>query len=75
MNMFLPTPFRALLAVLAVTGGCGRASDPAGPAAVEEGIAVGQRAPEFALKDAAGRTVRLADYRGKVVLFEFSAMW
>jgi cytochrome c biogenesis protein CcmG/thiol:disulfide interchange protein DsbE len=32
-------------------------------------------APEFNLKDASGQTVRLADYRGKVVLLDFSATW
>jgi peroxiredoxin len=32
-------------------------------------------APEFALKDANGQTVHLADYRGKVVLLDFWATW
>jgi peroxiredoxin len=32
-------------------------------------------APEFALKDAEGRAVRLSDYRGKVVLLNFWATW
>jgi peroxiredoxin len=32
-------------------------------------------APEFALKDADGRTVRLSDYRGKVVMLNFWATW
>ena len=32
-------------------------------------------APEFALKDANGKTVRLEDYRGKVVLLDFFATW
>ena len=32
-------------------------------------------APQFKLKDLNGRTVRLSDYRGKVVLINFWATW
>jgi thiol-disulfide isomerase/thioredoxin len=32
-------------------------------------------APQFALRDLNGRTVRLSDYRGKVVLINFWATW
>jgi peroxiredoxin len=32
-------------------------------------------APDFALKDADGRPVRLSDFRGKVVLLDFWATW
>lgn len=32
-------------------------------------------APDFALKDLNGRTCRLSDYRGKVVLLNFFATW
>lgn len=34
-----------------------------------------KNAPEFTLKDADGKVVRLADYRGKVVLLDFFATW
>ncbi|MCL4743368.1 MAG: TlpA family protein disulfide reductase [Phycisphaerales bacterium] len=37
--------------------------------------AVGTSAPDWTLKDAAGNTHSLADYRGKVVLLDFWATW
>lgn len=38
-------------------------------------LAVGSPAPDWSLKDAAGNTHTLADYRGKVVLIDFWATW
>ena len=40
--------------------------------AVQAVPAVGEAAPDFALKDAAGKTVRLSDYRGKFVVLEWT---
>jgi cytochrome c biogenesis protein CcmG/thiol:disulfide interchange protein DsbE len=34
-----------------------------------------KRAPNFALKDATGKTLKLSDYKGKVVLLNFWATW
>jgi peroxiredoxin len=39
---------------------------------VQAAPAVGEGAPDFALKDAAGRTVKLSDYRGKHVVLEWT---
>jgi cytochrome c biogenesis protein CcmG/thiol:disulfide interchange protein DsbE len=44
------------------------AASPAAPGA-------GQPAPDFTLKDSSGKTVKLADYRGKVLLLDFWATW
>ncbi len=66
------------LAILATPAGCASNAQPSAPnvdAAPATGIAVGNVAPDFALTDSDGRTVRLGDFRGKVVLLEFSAMW
>ena len=40
-------------------------------------VAAGQstKSPDVVLKDLRGRTVRVSDYRGKVVLLNFWAMW
>jgi peroxiredoxin len=40
-----------------------------------EGVEVREPAPNFKLRDTRGTTVRLADYRGKVVLLGFWATW
>lgn len=39
------------------------------------GLDVGSPAPEFRLTDLSGRSVSLADYKGKVVLLDFWATW
>lgn len=41
-------------------------------AAVQAAPAVGQPAPEIALKDAAGKAVKLSDFRGKYVVLEWT---
>ncbi len=47
----------------------------AGPAKSTKPASDRKPAPEFSLKDADGRTVKLSDYRGKVVLLNFWATW
>lgn len=44
-------------------------------AAPQAGGGASGRAADFALRDIAGRTVRLSDYRGKVVVLNFWATW
>jgi peroxiredoxin len=39
------------------------------------GLAKGQAAPELELKDVDGRVVKLSDFRGKVIVLNFWAMW
>src|SRR5712691_4293834 len=62
-----------------VEPGVGRLeSEPASaarPASNPGLLAVGSKAPGFALRTAEGKSVRLADYRGKAVLLEFFATW
>ena len=59
----------------------GRASEPGGPAVVPATAAIAtcdgknRKAPDFTLKDMHGKDVRLADYKGKVVLINFWATW
>ena len=40
--------------------------------AAQAAPAVGQGAPDFSLKDSAGKTVKLSDYRGKYVVLEWT---
>ncbi len=64
----------------AMVSGCGSSrSSPDDPGASAKqpsiGVAIGDLAPDFLLDDSTGNAVRLSQFRGKVVLLEFSAMW
>ena len=62
----------ALLFVL--LGACASSSQQTARSTVKPAGAR-QTAPEFVLKDVNGATVRLSDYRGRVVLLNFWATW
>jgi peroxiredoxin len=56
----------------------GQASEAAGQPrvrAVLQPATVRKPAPNFALSDASGATIKLTDYRGKIVLLDFWATW
>ena len=57
-----------LSAVLILMAGC-----PAAQGAAEETTL--KKAPEFSLQDINGKTVRLSDYSGKVIILNFFATW
>ena len=69
-----PTVFAAALVSACLITGCS-----SGPRTVKAASVKADKdrhpAPEFALKDSNGKTVRLEDYRGKVVLLDFFATW
>jgi peroxiredoxin len=61
--------------LLVILSGCVGRGDEQKPAPTVKSDAERKAAPEFSLKDADGRDVALADYKGKVVLLNFWATW
>ena len=62
-------------AVLLTFVGFAAAADQPSVRAPLQSIKDRKPAPNFMLKDSSGKTVRLKDYRGKVVLLDFWATW
>jgi peroxiredoxin len=71
----LTTVFSAALLVACFYTGCSSEPRSVKAAAKVKPDADRHPAPEFALKDANGKTVHLEDYKGKVVLLDFFATW
>ena len=67
-------PSVAVVSVIALLSGCSIPSDSEEPASIKPATQR-QQAPEFSLKDVNGRTVKLSEYRGDVVLLNFWATW
>ena len=62
------------LQVLMVVAAASAATQSTGRAALQP-AAERKPAPDFSLRDAAGKTAKLKHYRGKVVLLDFWATW
>jgi len=75
--VYLPRLIAAIATVLLL--GCLVPGCTTGPSTVRAASVKSDKdrhaAPDFALKDADGKTVHLADYKGKVVLLDFWATW
>ena len=69
----------AAMAVSLAMAGCGKKSDSKtssqSSSKVEVGFPVGMTAPEIEGEDIDGKTFKLSDYRGKVVLLDFWGHW
>lgn len=67
------TLFAFLIVALCLSAfSCSKKDDKS---AVESSVQVGSAAPDFTLKDIAGKDNALSSFRGKVVLLEFWATW
>ena len=55
--------------------GCSKVTSSVSAAASVKAVKDRNPAPDFTLKDADGKVVRLSDYKGKVVLLDFWATW
>ena len=76
--IILSNPARALLFATGAVSALLLVSCSSGPTVVRAAVKSEKdrkAAPDFALKDANGQTVKLSDYKGKVILLDFWATW
>ena len=71
-SRFAPLPRRIVQPVLLAAVVCALLAAAVGPALA---LSEGSRAPEIGLRDTRGRSVRMSQLRGKVVLVDFWASW
>ncbi len=74
MKLSIRTRLTAAALLSLLLAACASSSEQTTRATVKP-VESRQTAPDFALKDVNGATVRLSDYRGKVVLLNFWATW
>lgn len=67
--------FKSALATLLMLAGSVAVADQGALRVALQPVKDRKPAPAFALTDASGKTARLTDYRGKVVLLDFWATW
>jgi len=63
------------LLLAAALGSIGCGGNPGSARAEVKPVKERKKAPEFNLKDSNGKTVKLSEYKGKVVLLNFWATW
>ena len=76
MSFASPRAFALALLILSLAiSACSQSPERVSAAQSKPARGAAKIAPEFALKDSDGRTVKLSDYKGKVVLLNFWATW